>query len=54
MRCRAPMRKCLSHFGQTIRLASRSAFQIVWRQPSHLIQRLVTNTVYAPPIKLRE
>src|ERR1700678_4771903 len=39
MRWRAPILKWCWHLGQTFRLASRSAFQKVCRQPRHLVHR---------------
>src|SRR6202140_4721776 len=49
-RARASMRKCLSHLGQTLKLSSRSFFQIIWRQPSHLTQRPSVRTFFSPEV----
>src|SRR6185369_9093189 len=39
------MRLCAPHFGQTCQLASRSFFQMIWRQPSHFCQRPSVRTL---------
>ena len=49
VRCaaRAPILKWCWHFGQTLRLARRSALKIAWRQPGHLIQRPSVRTFFS-------
>src|SRR5712664_222261 len=49
-RARASMRKCLSHFGQTLRLSSRSFFQIIWRQLSHFTHKPSVRTFFSPEV----
>src|SRR5271157_5264401 len=49
-RARASMRKCLSHFGQTLKLSSRSFFQIIWRQLSHFTHRPSVRTFFSPDV----
>src|SRR5258708_39896804 len=44
------MRKCLSHFGQTLRLSSRSFFQIICRQPSHFTHSPSVRTFFSPEV----
>src|SRR4029077_8016707 len=44
------MRKCLSHFGQTLRLSSRSFFQIIWRHSSHFTHRPSVRTFFSPEV----
>src|SRR6202161_2789263 len=49
-RVRASIRKCLSHFGQTFILSSRSFFQIICRQPSHFTHNPSVRTVFRPEV----
>src|ERR1700745_2782237 len=44
------MRKCLSHLGQTLRLSSRSFFQMIWRQLSHFTHRPSVRTLRSPEV----
>src|SRR5208282_1149771 len=44
------MRKCLSHFGQTLRLSSRSFFQMICRQLSHFTHRPSVRTFFSPEV----
>src|SRR4029077_4879927 len=44
------MRKCLSHLGQTLRLSSRSFFQMNWRQLSHFTHRPSVRTLRSPAV----
>src|SRR6185369_7471625 len=48
MRVRASIRKCFSQFGQTLKFASRSFFQIILRQPSHFTHRPSVRTFFSP------
>src|ERR1035437_5492957 len=67
MRCRAPILKWCWHLGQTLRLASRSAFQMTARQAAHLIHKPSVRTrdsataaaplrpgPYSPPSRLNQ
>src|SRR5580658_5583633 len=49
-RVRASIRKCLSHFGQTLKLSSRSFFQIICRQPSHFTHSPSVRTFFSPEV----
>ena len=42
------MRECAPHLGQTFQLASRSFFQMIWRQPSHFCHRPSVRTLRSP------
>src|ERR1700692_1293261 len=44
------MRKCLSHFGQTLRLSSRSFFQIIWWHSSHFTHSPSVRTLFSPEV----
>src|SRR5581483_10872368 len=49
-RLRASIRKCLSHLVQTLRLSSRSFFQIIWRQFSHFTHNPSVRTFFSPEV----
>src|SRR5271155_915334 len=49
-RVRASMRKCFSHLGQTFKFSSRSFFQIICRQFSHLTHNPSVRTVFSPEV----
>src|SRR4051794_25835459 len=51
-RVRASMRKCFSHLGHTLKLASRSFFQMIWRQPSHFTHNPSVRTFFSPELSM--
>src|SRR5438477_2576451 len=44
------MRKCRSHLGQTLRLSSRSFFQMIWRHWSHFTHSPSVRTLFSPEV----
>ena len=51
-RATASMRECAPHLAQTFQLASRSFFQMIWRQPSHFCHRPSVRTRRSASLRL--
>src|ERR1700676_5604721 len=49
-RLRASMRKCRSHLGQTLRISSKSFFQIICRQVSHFTHSPAVRPLRSPEV----